>query len=47
MSQLEELIQQLCPDGVEYELLKNVSEIKRGIRVVKSQLMQSGKCPVY
>lgn len=47
MSRLEELIQQLCPDGVEYELLENVSEIKRGIRVVKSQLMQSGKCPVY
>ena len=47
MSRLEELIQQLCPDGVEYELLENVSEIKRGIRVVKSQLNQSGKYPVY
>ena len=47
MNRLDELIQRLCPDGVEYEALENICEIKRGIRVVKSQLNQSGKYPVY
>lgn len=47
MTKIEKLIQQLCPNGVEYETLENVSEIKRGIRVVKSQLNESGKYPVY
>ena len=47
MSRLEKLIEQLCPNGVEYETLENVIEIKRGTRVVKSQLSQIGEYPVY
>ena len=47
MSKLETLIQQLCPDGVEYKKLNEVVEIKRGIRVVRSQLFPDGKYPVY
>lgn len=30
MSRLEELIQELCPDGVEYKKLGDVAEISRG-----------------
>lgn len=47
MSKLEELIQQLCPDGVEYKKLNEIVEIKRGTRVVRSQLFSDGKYPVY
>lgn len=35
MKNLETLIQELCPDGVEFVKLGEVCEIKRGIRVVK------------
>ena len=47
MSKLKELIQELCPNGVEYKKLGDVVTIKRGIRVVKSQLSENGKYPVY
>ena len=47
VSKLEELIQELCPDGVEYKKLGDVVTINRGIRVVKSQLSENGKYPVY
>lgn len=47
MSKLNELIQQLCPDGVEYKKLKNAVSIERGKRVVKSQLSQINGFPVY
>lgn len=47
MSKLEELIQELCPDGVEYKKLGDAVTINRGIRVVKSQLSENGKYPVY
>ena len=41
MKKLGDLLAELCPNGVEYKALENVSEIKRGIRVVKSQLNQN------
>ena len=44
MSKLEELIQQLCPDGVEYKRLGDVLTIKNG-RDYKS--FESGSVPVY
>ena len=44
MSKLEELIQQLCPDGVEYKRLGDVLVIKNG-RDYKS--FKSGNVPVY
>lgn len=46
MSKLERLIQQYCPDGVEYVKLDSVANICRGTRVVKSQLSDKGY-PVY
>ncbi|MCQ2309565.1 MAG: restriction endonuclease subunit S [Bacteroidales bacterium] len=46
MSKLEELIQQYCPDGVEYVKLGDVAQVCRGVRVVKSQLSKLGY-PVY
>ena len=30
MSKLEELIQELCPDGVEYKVLGEICNISRG-----------------
>ena len=47
MSKLDELIQELCPDGVINQPLVKTSKIKRGVRVVKSQLASEGKYPVY
>jgi len=44
---LNHLIQTLCPDGVEYEDLKNLATISRGVRVVRSQLTEKGEFPVY
>lgn len=46
MSRLEELIEQYCPDGVEYMRLGDVAQVSRGTRVVKSQLTEVGY-PVY
>ena len=47
MKNLETLIQDLCPNGVEFVKLGDVCEIKRGIRVVKKDLQETGKIPVY
>lgn len=47
MSKLQELIQRLCPDGVEYKKLGEVAELRRGVRVVKQELAVSGDIPVY
>ena len=46
MSKLEELIEQYCPDGVEYMRLGDTAQVCRGTRVVKSQLTEVGY-PVY
>lgn len=47
MSKLQELIDRLCPDGVKFSTLGKVAEIRRGVRVVKSELQQEGNIPVY
>lgn len=47
MSKLEELIRQLCPNGVEHKKLNEAVDIRRGVRVVRSQLSSSGEYPVY
>ena len=47
MSKLDELIRELCPDGVKYKKLVDAVSIERGKRVVRSQLSISGKYPVY
>ena len=46
MGKIDELIQQYCPDGVEYIRLGEVAKVCRGTRVVKSQLSNEGY-PVY
>ena len=47
MSKLKELIDRLCPDGVEYTTIEKIAEIKRGVRVVKSDLNIDGNIPVF
>ncbi len=45
MSKLDELIQELCPDGVEYKSLKDVSEMQRGTSLTKKNAI-FGEIPV-
>ena len=47
MSQIYELIEQLCPDGVEYKMLGEAMRVNRGKRVVKKNLSASEGYPVY
>ncbi|WP_296156930.1 restriction endonuclease subunit S [uncultured Gardnerella sp.] len=45
MSKLEDLIAELCPDGVEYKALSEVSDMKRGTTVTKKSV-NPGDIPV-
>ena len=47
MSRLDELIQELCPNGVEYKKISDVATVARGKRVVKEQLSQISGYPVF
>ncbi len=47
MSRLNELIQQYCPDGVEYKPLGEITTILRGKRLTKSQLSDDKPYAVY
>ena len=47
MSKLEELIEQYCPDGVEYVRLGDILSVNRGKRLTKTQLSDDGKYYVY
>ncbi|MEE3450415.1 MAG: restriction endonuclease subunit S [Acutalibacteraceae bacterium] len=47
MSKLDEMIAELCPDGVEYKKLSEIATVSRGVRVVREQLKTNGKIPVY
>lgn len=47
MSELEKLIAETCPNGVEYKSLREVASIQRGVRVVRKQLSENGQYPVY
>lgn len=47
MSRIEELIEQLCREGVEYKELGDCASILRGKRVTKSELNPDKKYPVY
>lgn len=46
MSRLEKLINELCPNGVDYMPLKDVSDIIRGERITKKDLKDDGLYPV-
>ena len=45
MSRLEELIQELCPDGVEYKFLQECCELSRGDYITKKSA-KLGNIPV-
>ena len=48
MSRLDELIQELCPDGVEYVKIKELCNISRGIVIPKKYIQDNpGNYPVY
>ena len=47
MKSLDALMQELCPEGVEFVKLGEVCKIERGVRVVKKELHEIGKVPVF
>ena len=48
MSKLDELIQELCPDGVEYKPVGDIFDISRGIVISKEDILCNlGEYPVY
>ncbi len=47
MNEIEKLIQELCPDGVEYKRLGEVCEILRGKRLTKKELTNDAPYPVF
>ena len=47
MSKLDELIQQLCSDGVEYKPLYSVTNLKAGDRITKAQMDENHNYSVY
>ncbi len=46
MSKLEELIQQYCPDGVEWKILGEVCDIHKGVQFNKTDMKEVGTYPV-
>ncbi len=46
MSKLEELIKELCPNGVEYKYLGDICEIKTGKGITKKDITENGKYPI-
>ena len=46
MSRLNELIQQYCPDGVEYKPLGEVCDIHKGVQFNKTDMKEEGSYPV-
>ena len=46
MSKLDELIAELCPDGVEFLPLKLVCDISKGVQFNKSNMNDEGTYPV-
>ena len=46
MSRLDELIAELCPDGVENRLLESVCNISKGVQFNKSNMQDEGTYPV-
>lgn len=47
MSRIEELINRLCPDGVEFKKLGEVCKVLRGKRLTTRDLSSKGKYPVF
>ena len=47
MSKLDELIAELCPDGVEYKEIKDIATVSIGEFVHKNKQLPNGPYPVY
>ena len=47
MSEIKKLMERLCPDGVEYKRLGDITEILRGRRLTKKELTDNAEYPVY
>lgn len=47
MDTIKQLIQQYCPDGVEYKKLGEVCKVFRGKRLTKKELSEEGQYPVF
>ena len=47
MSRLNELIEELCPNGVEYKKVKDIVDVNRGKRLTKKQLSDEFEYEVY
>ena len=47
MSEIRNMIQELCPDGVEFKKLGEIAEILRGRRLTKKELSNDASFPVY
>lgn len=46
MSRLDEVIKELCPNGVEYKELKGICVIKKGVQLNKEKLLEEAEYPV-
>lgn len=47
MSRIDELIKQLCPDGVEYKTLGDIGRVAMCKRIMKSETNSEGGIPFY
>lgn len=47
MNKIDEILERLCPEGIDFVKLGEVCEINRGVRVVKKDLHKVGPFPVY
>ena len=47
MSRLDELIQELCPDGVNYKTLGDIGRVAMCKRIMKSETNSEGGIPFY
>ena len=47
MSKIDDMLKQLCPNGVEFKELKDSCDVLRGKRLIKSQLSSEYKYPVF
>ena len=47
MKNLETLINELCPEGVEFVKLGDICEVQRGKRLTKKQLSDQDNYPVF
>lgn len=47
MSKLDDLINKLCPDGVEFKTIQETVGVNRGRRLTKSELIDDGRYEVY